>query len=108
MQNARTSCKHYNKCLQKEILAQQRIDTDIFFSCSGCIMFEALLSPCPFCGGTAKINKSTKCGGHGEYYNVKYVECTSCGATTRQYACDGYYGMTMTDEELADKWNRRV
>lgn len=47
------------------------------------------LLPCPFCGGKAKLVSSVE----------SWVECKSCGATSRFCACDS---------GAIEKWNKRV
>lgn len=74
------------------------------------ILEPPYLKPCPFCGGEAEIKRGATCGGHGDYGPDKWVQCTNeeCGIRTQKYFCDGYYGCDITDEELAEKWNKRV
>lgn len=50
------------------------------------------LSKCPYCGGVAKVKKSTVpfCD-----YNIDkyYIECSDCGAATNQY--DTHFGYSI-------------
>ncbi len=64
------------------------------------------LKPCPFCGGPAKIIERTKPDGYCSY-TVKLVRCEACHAQTEERTADGYYGEYCSDEEIAERWNRR-
>ena len=107
MKKMRKNCKFLDACLFK-----LHVGWDV--DCNGCELFESIvkappqLKPCPFCGGEAEIKKDNTCMGHGDYGSCKWVKCKECGTSTKKYLCDGYYGCECTDEELAEKWNRRV
>ena len=71
-------------------------------------MPDLKLKTCPFCGkDRAKIVVKDKVDGYVTYKSKK-VECKSCGASSIERTCDGYYGLYYTDEEAASDWNRRV
>ena len=66
------------------------------------------LKPCPFCGGRGEICRSTECAGHGDCYEVYYVECCCCKATTKEISgrtADGPEAQKLVASLL---WNRRV
>lgn len=66
------------------------------------------LKPCPFCGGEAKIHKSTECWGHGEYVGYAVVKCCKCFATGMKIY-DREMPNNETMERLArEAWNRRT
>lgn len=56
-------------------------------------MENKMLKFCPFCKGSAKINKSNI------YKNIYSVSCTICGAETTTYD---------TEDEAINAWNKRV
>lgn len=64
------------------------------------------LKPCPFCGGEAKLTKTTECHGHGMYLTKYYVMCEVCGCRGESDCV--YY---KTEQECKDfavsRWNRR-
>lgn len=64
------------------------------------------LKPCPFCGGRARIEERVEPDGYCSY-TVKFVQCTKCHSKTEERICDGYYGGHCSDEEIAERWNRR-
>lgn len=81
-------------------------------------MADLDLKPCPFCGGKAKLQR-TSIGHSGEYfYECWNIKCEKCGATPLPK--DGYttYFTRNTDDEFIfkgdgkkeaiDKWNRRA
>lgn len=72
-------------------------------------MMDIPLKLCPFCGGEAKLVKTTECWGHGEYHEVRYVTCTKCGVKGPS-VCDMevMYEKTATWDSVAERWNRRV
>lgn len=65
-------------------------------------MFEEL-KPCPFCGGEARINKSS---------NVWYIECGKCNAFmgSRNLSWSASKGDLSFDNEgdCIKAWNRRA
>ena len=70
-------------------------------------MHEKDIRACPFCGGVSGIRYEQRSGGRGEYYKTAHVECESCGARSKSYVCDGYYGMTTTEQDAIIAWNKR-
>lgn len=63
--------------------------------------------PCPFCGSTnIGIEKERRTYGHGEYPLIAYVECRDCGAHTKDFIVDGFYGETTTEADAVNAWNR--
>ena len=66
------------------------------------------LLPCPFCGGKAEIRNETVCDTPRDCYEVVFVKCLECGASTEKKVSDGYYELYCSDEEIAELWNRRV
>lgn len=65
------------------------------------------LLPCPFCGGKAEIRNETVME-PPVHYEVVFVTCLECGASTTRKISDGYYGLRCGDDEIAEMWNRRV
>lgn len=65
------------------------------------------LLPCPFCGGKAEIRNETVME-PPVHYEVVFVTCLECGASTTRKISDGYYGLRCGDNEIAALWNRRV
>ena len=59
------------------------------------------LKPCPFCGGTPKVEK---------FYNIAAhtwdaaVECQECEASVCIYE---WPDMDMAEQDVINKWNRR-
>lgn len=70
-------------------------------------MRENQLKTCPCCKGLAHHVVEVR-SDPPVHYRVRYVECMSCGLRTKEYPCDGYYGLCMTEEQAAMMWNRRV
>lgn len=66
------------------------------------------LLPCPFCGGKAEIRNETVRDTPSDCYEVVFVTCLGCGASTERKISNGYYEMYCSDEEIAEFWNRRV
>lgn len=66
------------------------------------------LLPCPFCGGKAEIRNETVRDTPSDRYEVVFVTCLDCGASTERKVSDGYYGLRCRDDEIAALWNRRV
>lgn len=66
------------------------------------------LKLCPFCGGEAKLVKTTECWGHGEYHEVRYVTCTKCGVKGPSVCDMEVYEKTATWDSVAARWNGRV
>ena len=65
------------------------------------------VNSCPFCGGPPDIRYNTECGGHGEYYKTVKIVCTRCGASTKSFVCDRYYGEKTDERDAIAAWNRR-
>lgn len=63
---------------------------------------------CPFCGGNVKLTYEHNCGGHGDFYKTAYMQCYVCGARSRGFVYDGYYGETTTELDAIEAWNSRV
>ena len=66
------------------------------------------LKPCPFCGGKGEMCKSTECAGHGDCYDVFYIQCRCCKAATQKISdrdADGIEAQKLVARLL---WNRRV
>ena len=61
------------------------------------------LEPCRGCGGEAIFRKEKRSDPPVSYL-VLYAECTCCGLRTRDEPCDGYYGRSITPEEVAEIW----
>ena len=60
------------------------------------------LKPCPFCGGSAKINK---CIGHDDpNFGGKYIECQNCHVCTPLI----FLLTDDVDAPLREFWNRRL
>ena len=71
------------------------------------------LKPCPFCGGKAKITKSSW-GHSSDYFSADYkIGCDGCGfyfkATSYFGVKDGVPFVSVDGyKEIVDKWNRRA
>lgn len=65
------------------------------------------LKKCPCCDGEAHhvVEERPDPPFH---YRVRFVECMSCGLRTKEYPSDGYYGIAMTEDQVAMLWNRRA
>lgn len=63
---------------------------------------------CPFCGGKVKLTYDDNCGGHGEFYKTAYMQCGNCGARSREFIYDGYYGEKTTELDAIEAWNNRI
>lgn len=66
------------------------------------------VSQCPFCGGEVELRYDHNCGGHGDFYRTAYMQCCVCGARSRGFVYDGYYGETTTELDAIEAWNSRV
>lgn len=66
------------------------------------------LLPCPFCEGKAEIRNETIRDTPSDCYEVVFVTCLECGASTERKISDGYHGLRYRDDEIAAIWNRRV
>ena len=65
----------------------------------------AELKPCPFCGGEAEIERTTRCMITAEIR----IFCTKCGATVRNWEKTFWHvGYFDTEEEAIEAWNRRA
>ena len=74
-------------------------------------MGRVYLKPCPFCGGRAYLERSSRGFVNGESTRVAFVRCTQCNARSgREKLSD--YGCTSTSSEACHKvsaaWNKRV
>lgn len=68
--------------------------------------YESELSPCPFCGGKAKIVIEEK--ENSDTTHRTYIRCEDtfeCGASIFGYV--SYYAFDRNMQELVDKWNTR-
>ena len=61
---------------------------------------------CPFCGGKAEVIEATHPDGN-MHYDECHVQCTECGARTREFTMNGYYGWH-TEDDAITAWNRRT
>jgi Lar family restriction alleviation protein len=68
---------------------------------------EGGLKTCPFCGGEAGLNHVGESDGNIRFLTA-YVVCCDCGARTRSFIIDGYYGVMTTEDDAIEAWNRRV
>ena len=67
-----------------------------------------LILPCPFCGGDAELYEKLRMDGPC-HYMAKFVRCKNCGARTKEFTVDGYYGEEPhPDNEIIGFWNNRV
>ena len=64
---------------------------------SNVIMYDAALTPCPFCGGAEQEITGVWIGSPGKEWSWR-VECKQCHAT---FACKN------SEREVIDAWNRR-
>lgn len=72
---------------------------------------EIKLKPCPFCGGTAKLDARKGYEERQTYYGKAClsIECLDCGAQVTAYNhTDGPLPYEVMAEAAAEKWNRRV
>lgn len=69
------------------------------------------LKSCPFCGGEAYLEKSSRVYYRGKTEKAAYVRCLNCQARTGKVMISDY-GFTSHSKEAEDKavemWNRRV
>lgn len=65
------------------------------------------LKKCPCCNGAAHhvVEERPDPPFH---FRVRFVECMSCGLRTKEYPSDGFYGVCVTEEQIAALWNRRA
>ena len=68
---------------------------------------EKHLEPCPFCAGDAVLKRFKEQDAQ-VYFRCARVVCGDCGAGTRSFIVDGYYGVMTTEEDAIEAWNRRV
>ena len=68
---------------------------------------EKGLSMCPFCGGVPVLTYIKESDANVLYQTARVV-CDDCGAGTRSFIIDGYYGVMTTEKDAIDAWNRRV
>lgn len=66
------------------------------------------VSQCPFCGGEVELRYDCNHGGHGDSYKTAYMQCCNCGARSKGFVYDGYYGETTTELDAIEAWNSRV
>ncbi len=71
-------------------------------------MTKDKLKPCPFCGGSAKIEYDRETMGMGECPEVAFVICENCGCKTKNYYIGGYYGSKDNEKNAVKMWNRRT
>lgn len=66
-----------------------------------------ILSACPYCGGAARLAKTSETYGHGSFGESHHVECAACGCRTKS---ESDYGQSTErcKERAAESWNRRV
>ena len=69
------------------------------------------LKECPFCGGEAYLEKSSRVYYKGKTAKAAYVRCTDCEARTGKVMISDY-GCTShskdAEEKAVEVWNRRV
>lgn len=63
---------------------------------------------CPFCGGEVELMYDHHCAGHGDFYKTAYMQCCNCGARSRGFVYNGYYGECTTELDAIEAWNSRV
>mgnify|MGYP001777044637 CR=1 FL=1 len=72
---------------------------------------EIKFKPCPFCGGSVKLDARKGYEERQEYYGKAclLIECMDCGAQVTAYNyTDGPLPYETMAEAAAEKWNRRV
>lgn len=69
------------------------------------------LKKCPFCGGEAYLEKSSRVYNRGKTEKAAYVRCLDCSARTGKVMISDY-GFTShskdAEEKAVEMWNRRV
>ena len=72
------------------------------------ILCKTPILPCPFCGGDAELYDNMRLDGPC-HYKTKFVRCKNCGARSKEFTVDGYYGEEPhPDSEIIGFWNNRV
>ena len=69
------------------------------------------LKPCPFCGGEAKLEKSTRAFVGGKSTKCSLVHCSKCNARTAKFDITDYGRSSHSLAARLDAieaWNRRV
>lgn len=69
------------------------------------------LKPCPFCGGKARLEKSSRGFIEGKSTRIAYVYCLECNARSPRFKLEdfGSTSHSMKANELAiEAWNRRT
>ena len=56
------------------------------------------LKPCPFCGGTVRVNPVTD-----EMYIRYYIRCTKCSARVEYSLTESF-----NEDKAVEVWNRRA
>ena len=73
--------------------------------------FNYELKPCPFCGGVARLEKSSRGFIGGQTTRISYVYCTSCNARSPRFKLEDF-GKTSHSNEAnqaaIDSWNKRI
>lgn len=68
------------------------------------------LKPCPFCGGRAYLERSSRGFINGESTRIAYVRCTKCEARSGRAKLTDY-GHTSSSSEavnaVVERWNKR-
>lgn len=60
----------------------------------------------PFCGSEANIYNEWR-DDHPCHYYVYVIKCEGCGARTKDFINNGYYGECYTKEDVIAVWNNR-
>lgn len=66
---------------------------------------------CPFCGGKAFMYHETICCGHGDFRDVIYIECDTCGSRSKgmedRYFSSNHFVSDSVEEKVLQQWNQR-
>lgn len=69
------------------------------------------LKKCPFCGGEAYLEKSSRVYNKGKTEKAAFVRCTNCMARTGKVMLSDYNCTSHSreaEEKAVELWNRRI
>lgn len=69
------------------------------------------LKKCPFCGGEAYLEKSSRVYNKGKTERAAFVRCMSCMARTGKVMLSDYNCTSHSreaEEKVVELWNRRI